>query len=51
MRMAPDIPFAQFNSKDNAVMIAWAAMHRFLAFDHDVYEIETRPKWDIQDLI
>ncbi|KAF9649697.1 peptidase M22, glycoprotease [Thelephora ganbajun] len=35
---------------DNAVMIGWASMDRFLAQDYDEYEIETRPKWDIQEL-
>ena len=35
---------------DNAVMIGWASMHRFLAQDYDEYEIETRPKWDIEEL-
>jgi len=36
--------------QDNAVMIGWASMHRFLAQDYDEYEIETRPKWDIEEL-
>jgi len=31
-------------------MIGWASMHRFLAQDYDEYEIETRPKWDIEEL-
>ncbi|TFL01545.1 glycoprotease [Pterulicium gracile] len=35
---------------DNAAMIGWASMHRFLASDHDDYSIELRPKWDIQEL-
>ncbi|KAH9962096.1 peptidase M22 glycoprotease [Lactifluus volemus] len=35
---------------DNAVMIGWASMHRFLARDTDDYSILTRPKWCIQDL-
>jgi len=35
---------------DNAVMIAWASMHRFLAGDTDDYSILIRPKWSIQDL-
>ncbi|KAF8894934.1 Gcp-like domain-containing protein [Gymnopilus junonius] len=35
---------------DNAVMIAWASMHRFLANDTDLYSIELRPKWSIEDL-
>lgn len=35
---------------DNAAMIGWASMHRFLASDHDDYSVELRPKWDIQEL-
>ncbi|KAF8891701.1 glycoprotease family-domain-containing protein [Infundibulicybe gibba] len=35
---------------DNAVMIGWASMHRFLARDHDHYSIDLRPKWIIEDL-
>jgi len=36
--------------RDNAVMIAWASMHRFLAGDFDDYSIEHRAKWSIEDL-
>ncbi|KAG6891748.1 hypothetical protein C0992_006169 [Termitomyces sp. T32_za158] len=35
---------------DNAVMIAWASMHRFLAGDHDPYNIELLSKWNIDTL-
>ncbi|KAL7281011.1 hypothetical protein ACG7TL_004313 [Trametes sanguinea] len=35
---------------DNAVMIAWAAMDRFLAGDTDPYSIESRPKWSLEEL-
>ncbi|KAG6813678.1 hypothetical protein H0H92_008526 [Tricholoma furcatifolium] len=35
---------------DNAVMIAWASMHRFLAGDHDPYAIDHVSKWDIDTL-
>ncbi|KAF8972941.1 Gcp-like domain-containing protein [Flammula alnicola] len=35
---------------DNAVMIAWAAMHRFLANDTDDYDIDLRPKWSVEEL-
>ncbi|KAH9485285.1 tRNA N6-adenosine threonylcarbamoyltransferase [Psilocybe cubensis] len=35
---------------DNAVMIAWASMHRFLTNDTDPYSIELRPKWNIEEL-
>ncbi|KDR75395.1 hypothetical protein GALMADRAFT_69291 [Galerina marginata CBS 339.88] len=35
---------------DNAVMIAWASMHRFLVGDTDLYSIELRPKWSIEEL-
>ncbi|KAI9510121.1 Gcp-like domain-containing protein [Russula earlei] len=36
---------------DNAVMIAWASMHRFVARDTDDYAIMIRPKWCVQDLM
>jgi N6-L-threonylcarbamoyladenine synthase len=35
---------------DNAAMIAWASMHRFLAGDYDGYDIGPLPKWSIEDL-
>ncbi|KAF8348115.1 Gcp-like domain-containing protein [Amanita rubescens] len=35
---------------DNAVMIGWASMTRFLAGDHDDYTIDLRPKWSIEDV-
>ncbi|KAI0780293.1 glycoprotease [Fomes fomentarius] len=35
---------------DNAAMIAWASMHRFLAGDTDEYTIESRPKWSLEEL-
>ncbi|KZT04628.1 glycoprotease [Laetiporus sulphureus 93-53] len=35
---------------DNAVMIAWASMHRFLAGDTDAYSDELRSKWNIEEL-
>ncbi|KAL5507075.1 QRI7 [Sanghuangporus vaninii] len=35
---------------DNAAMIAWASMHRFLAGDTDDYSIESKPKWSIEEL-
>jgi len=35
---------------DNAVMIAWASMHRFLARDYDDYTIDLRPNWSIDAL-
>lgn len=39
------------NNTDNAVMIAWASMHRFIAGDTDDYAILIRPQWSIQDLM
>ncbi|KAH9963732.1 glycoprotease [Russula dissimulans] len=36
---------------DNAVMIAWASMHRFVAGNTDDYTISIRPKWSIEDLM
>ncbi|KAF9255712.1 peptidase M22, glycoprotease [Marasmius fiardii PR-910] len=35
---------------DNASMIAWASMHRFLAGDYDEYTIAPRPKWSVEDI-
>jgi len=35
---------------DNAVMIAWASMSRFLEHDYDDYSIDLRPKWSIEEL-
>ncbi|KAH8828491.1 glycoprotease [Flagelloscypha sp. PMI_526] len=35
---------------DNAAMIAWASMHRFISENTDPYEIDIRPKWSIEDL-
>ncbi|KAH9846288.1 glycoprotease [Lenzites betulinus] len=35
---------------DNAVMIAWASMDRFLAGDTDDYSVESRPKWSLEEL-
>ncbi|CAA7259252.1 unnamed protein product [Cyclocybe aegerita] len=35
---------------DNAVMIGWASMHRFLDGDVDEYGIDLRPKWSLEDL-
>lgn len=35
---------------DNAAMIAWASMDRFLAHDHDSFAISLRPTWKIEDL-
>lgn len=36
---------------DNAVMIAWASMHRFVAGNTDDYGILIRPKWSIEELM
>ncbi|TBU38495.1 peptidase M22 glycoprotease [Dichomitus squalens] len=35
---------------DNAAMIAWASMHRFLAGETDEYSLESRPVWSLEDL-
>ncbi|KAI0915296.1 hypothetical protein AcV5_002873 [Taiwanofungus camphoratus] len=35
---------------DNAAMIAWASMDRFLGGDTDDYTVELRSKWDIEEL-
>ena len=42
--------FTSSFSADNAAMIAWAAMERFLRNDHDPYTIDLRPSWSIEDL-
>jgi tRNA A37 threonylcarbamoyltransferase TsaD len=39
-----------FSAIDNAAMIAWASMHRFLAQDHDDIDIDIMPKWNIEDV-
>jgi N6-L-threonylcarbamoyladenine synthase len=36
---------------DNAVMIGWASMHRFLANDTDKYDLDLLPKWSIENLL
>jgi hypothetical protein len=46
----PFDPILTSSHVDNAAMIAWAAMHRFLARDHDDVSIEIQPKWNIEDL-
>ncbi|KAJ3490902.1 hypothetical protein NLI96_g1082 [Meripilus lineatus] len=35
---------------DNAAMIGWASMHRFLAEDIDEYTVDILPKWSIEDI-
>ncbi|KAL0956098.1 hypothetical protein HGRIS_002267 [Hohenbuehelia grisea] len=35
---------------DNAAMIAWAAMYRFLDNDFDDYTIDLRPEWSLENL-
>ena len=35
---------------DNAAMIGWASMYRFLEGRTDDYSIEPRSKWSIEDL-
>ncbi|KAI0700901.1 glycoprotease [Cytidiella melzeri] len=35
---------------DNAAMIGWASMHRFLEGDYDDLSVELRVKWDIEEL-
>ena len=41
----------QYLEADNAVMIGWASMHRFLANDTDQYDLDLLPKWSIEDLM
>ncbi|KAF9222806.1 peptidase M22, glycoprotease [Gyrodon lividus] len=35
---------------DNAVMVGWASIYRFLAGDYDDYSVELRSKWSIETL-
>ncbi|KAN0097174.1 Glycoprotease family domain containing protein [Tylopilus felleus] len=35
---------------DNAAMVGWASMYRFLAGDYDDYAVELRAKWSIETL-
>ncbi|KAJ1304333.1 hypothetical protein OPQ81_005491 [Rhizoctonia solani] len=35
---------------DNAVMIAWTALERFMSKDYDEPDIQIRPVWSIEDL-
>ncbi|KAH7108184.1 peptidase M22, glycoprotease [Auriculariales sp. MPI-PUGE-AT-0066] len=35
---------------DNAAMIAWASMHRFIAGDRDDFSIKLRPTWSLDEL-
>lgn len=35
---------------DNAVMVGWASMHRFLGQDYDDYTIDLRPNWSIDEI-
>lgn len=35
---------------DNAVMVGWASIPRFLARDHDPFDIDLKPTWSLEDL-
>ncbi|KAG8956288.1 hypothetical protein FRC04_004368 [Tulasnella sp. 424] len=35
---------------DNAVMVGWASISRFLAKDHDPFDIDLKPTWSLEDL-
>jgi N6-L-threonylcarbamoyladenine synthase len=41
---------AEVSAEDNAVMIAWASMHRFLDGDFDSFDIGPRSKWSLEEL-
>jgi len=52
---SPDLPISLLFPPpalctDNAAMIAWASMHRFVAGDYDDYSIKLRSKWSIEEL-
>ena len=38
------------STSDNAAMIGWASMYKFLAGDYDDYSVELRSKWSIETL-
>ena len=44
-----ELKYAKY-SPDNAVMIGWTSIYRFLAQDTDDYDIGLRPKWSIEDI-
>lgn len=46
----PCLALIPVSSSDNAVMIAWASMSRFLSGDTDPYDTELLPKWDLESL-
>lgn len=39
-----------YRCPDNAVMIAWTALERFLSNSHDELDTQVRPVWSIEDL-
>ncbi|KAI0093318.1 glycoprotease family-domain-containing protein [Irpex rosettiformis] len=43
-------PPVKLCTADNAAMIGWASMHRFLSGDFDDLSIDIRVKWNIEDL-
>ncbi|KAI0036864.1 glycoprotease [Vararia minispora EC-137] len=54
-RASPDMPIQLVFPPpalctDNGVMIAWAAMGRFLVGDYDKHIIDLKPEWNIEDL-
>lgn len=38
------------HSTDNAAMIGWASMHRFLAGECDDFSLHHRRTWDLEEL-
>jgi N6-L-threonylcarbamoyladenine synthase len=41
---------AKAYAEDNAAMIAWASMHRFLDGNFDSFDIGPRSKWSLEEL-
>ena len=43
-------PYRLTSISDNAAMIGWASIYRFLAADYDDYSVELRSKWSMETL-
>jgi tRNA A37 threonylcarbamoyltransferase TsaD len=48
VRLYLQVAANKFNP-DNAAMIGWASMYRFLAHDTDPYDINLRSRWPIDE--
>jgi N6-L-threonylcarbamoyladenine synthase len=43
------VTFNTFFLPDNAVMIAWAAMHRYVRNDFEPYDVGIKVRWDLEE--